>query len=472
VGPCQADEDPTGSMRKVLHICGAVVLAAGLAAADFPLKYRAFTADQIAAFPRSYGSWVVVSTVKPKELKGEPPATSGCPLYGQWWQGGTNRPPVLFRLDESKGNGKGYARLIMDLNRDGDLANDVVVLPAKLSRAPLALPEDREEMFFGPVILPANGGVNLGPHVFFVQTHLSNRQLLTTGGARDVYYGQLRVKTGWYLETVVNLPGVRRRVAVMDDDGDGQLGESWRFEPSARSVQADWGLVTGDSLLQGAGGGESFENRLFTTDCSPYPFTTDCSPFSPITYFGAQPWKIALSADSQVLHVEPWAGPLAELLVTPNGKQVRSLSLAWENPAGQWRLIKPTVVKGKALVPPGNYRVYGCLVEGKAGLFHRMRASAFDRSLKNSFSVEGGKTASVSCGAPMEIKVTADIQSPDPKNSGARMLRISAKAVGAGGETYSAYGIGKSFDRDPRRRRFVVTDHAGQKVGSGNLEFG
>jgi hypothetical protein len=467
--------------RMVMRVCGGMTLAAGIAwGGEFPLRYRALTADEVAAFPRGYGSEAVVRRAKPAGLKTEPPASSACPLYGELAADGGG--PFRFRLDESQSLGKGYDRLIIDLNRNADLTDDPVVMPAAVPGPGLSLPEDREEMLFGPIAMPADGDGNR-PAVCFAQSHLYNRRLLSRPASPEVYFGQLRLKAGWCLEASIRLPGIRQRVAVVDNNGDLRLGEAWRLKPPVRSGQGDWDLGPGDSFLQCPQEARRFENRLFTTECSPYPFTPECSPFGPILYFGARPWSAALSADSQSLRLEPWRGPLAELAVQPNGNQVRSLTLAWENPPGQWQLIKPAVLNGKALVPPGNYRLYGCLVEARAGLFHRVRASAFDRGLRNSFTAEAGKVSTIQCGAPMRIQVTAKFEKAEPAGvaelgatskpgSPARVLRVSAQAVGAGGETYSAFGFGRDFSRDSQKRGFIISRSDGKEVASGNLEFG
>jgi len=466
-------------MRYLTHICGVMALAAGLAAAeDFPLDYRTFTADEVAGFPRSSGLQAVLRRTKPLELFSEPPATSSCPLYGQFLAEATNGASFCFRLDESRGTGQGYDRLIIDLNRNGDLADDPIVPPAAAPRTPLPLPENREEMFFGPIAMPA-----ARPLVYFAQCHLYNRQLLSQPAGQEPYFGQLRLKAGWCLEAAVSLKGIRQKVGVVDNNGNLLLSQPWHLRPSAASHQADWDIGAGDCFLQRPANSSRVGNQLFTTECSLYPFTPECSPFGSILYFGAKPWRIALSADAKQLHVEPWSGSLAELVVQPHGKQVRSLSLAWENPPGQWQLIKPNVRKGRALIPPGNYRLYGCLVEGKAGLFHQLRASAFDRSLQNSFRAESGKVSAIFCGAPLEIKVAANWQLPEPSEPAnsrpalkpfpsGRVLRINAKAVGAGGETYSAWGVGQDYDRDPQHRVFIIRSQDGKEVASGNLEFG
>ena len=69
---------------------------------------------------------------------------------------------------------------------------------------------------------------------------------------------------------------------------------------------------------------------------------------------------MGLASGCKSLRVEPWPEPLAELALQPRGDQVRNVTLAWKRPNGQWQLIRPTVTGGKAMVPPGDYRLYAC----------------------------------------------------------------------------------------------------------------
>jgi hypothetical protein len=441
-----------------------------LTAEDFPLSYRELAAETVATFPRSYGSEGVLSASKPADLRNEPPAPFGHPLYGRLWTNAANSLPAIFRLEESQGAGKGHDRLIIDLNRNGDLTDDPVLHPSPCPIEAMTNNEEREEAFFGPILVPAPPGFPVKQLQYFARTHIYNRRALARGARDGLYFGQLRIQAGWCLEAAVNLNGERSRLAIVDCDGDLGIGESWHIKSPALP-DAPWDLAVGDAFLQAPGISGNFDNRLFTTECSPYPFTPRCSPFGSFLYVGAKLRKVTLADGMRHVHIEPWTEPLVEVRIGPEGKPVRNLLLARENPAGQWQLMRTSVVKGKSYVPSGSYRVYGCLLEGKAGLFQHVRASAFDRTLTNSFRAESGRVVSLVCGAPLEIKVETRLQEGQEQMA-PRVLRISAKAVGAGGETYSAYGVGKAFDRDPRKRVFVITDLAGNKITSGNLEFG
>ncbi len=80
--------------------------------ADFPLE-RAVLTPQQAALCYANGPSTGLAARVPYSLRRQPKAVSGYPLYGSL-QVGTNAP-LVFRLDESQGSGRGYDRLIFDL---------------------------------------------------------------------------------------------------------------------------------------------------------------------------------------------------------------------------------------------------------------------------------------------------------------------------------------------------------------------
>ena len=107
-------------MKKSLFLCGALLLAMpGLATAtDYPLTFKTLDAQQALSFPSGSSTYTMLQTSKPAGIVKAPPAVSQHPLYGQIAAGSEQ---LLFRMDESKGTGQGYDRLIVDVNRNGDL---------------------------------------------------------------------------------------------------------------------------------------------------------------------------------------------------------------------------------------------------------------------------------------------------------------------------------------------------------------
>ena len=108
---------------SLLAVLGGIVTAA---AGDFPLTFRTIPAKDVMAFGGGSGSYGMLSLTKPAEVKKEPKAVSAHALYGQCRES-RDAAAFLFRLDESKGDGKGYDRLIVDMNQNGDLDRKSVV---------------------------------------------------------------------------------------------------------------------------------------------------------------------------------------------------------------------------------------------------------------------------------------------------------------------------------------------------------
>ena len=104
------------------------------------------------------------------------------PLYGES-RVTPSGPAFLFRLDESKGDGKGYDELIVDMNQNGDLTDDPVSPRVVL---PTDAPDDAsDQMVFGPIQAPADKAVAGGRPVYFAQVYTFNRELTTSAaGAR------------------------------------------------------------------------------------------------------------------------------------------------------------------------------------------------------------------------------------------------------------------------------------------------
>jgi len=379
----------------------------------------------------------------------------------------------IFRLDESKGDGKGYDQLIVDMNQNGDLTDD----PVRQREAP---PTARRTsapnmMLFGPIQAPADKAIAGGRPVFFAQVYLFNRQVLNFGQAgQSVTGGQLMLKAGWYLETTVVLDGVKQKVGVYDSDSNLHLGDVSRAQTYTNRTGTTWYFRQGDTLLVDVDGSGGFENDVFQSKAY---------PFGPILYIGGKACTVALAPDCKSLRVEPWTGTLAEVALLPQGDQVRFVTLAWQQPGGQWQLIRPNVNEGRVLVPPGDYRLYSCYLLGKGAPSDQVMVSGMQRVPQTPVSIVAGKGNTLNCGAPLEIKVTATKAKAtsrlargeatgDAKVDSDSMLRISANAVGAGGEVYSTFQKGDGFNSRPPKPSFTIVQVGGKTVANGNLEYG
>src|ERR1019366_7381919 len=287
-------------MNKLIIIIGALAMGAtaSVSGEDFPLTFRTIPAKDVMSFSGGSGTYGQVGLAKPAKLRKEPKAMSKHPLYGVC-RDNPSGPAFLFRLDESKGDGKGYDQLIVDMNQNGDLTDDPVSQRA-------VLPTDRrtsqpDQMLFGPIQAPADKAVAGGRPVYFAQIYIFNRQLLTSVQAdQNIMIGQLMLKAGWYLDTTVDLNGLKQKVGVYDGDSNLRLGDISRAQTVTNRAAASrsqpekyWYFRGGDTLLVDADGSGTFDNDLFQSE--------SC-PFGPILYLGAKAYKVALAPDWQSLH--------------------------------------------------------------------------------------------------------------------------------------------------------------------------
>jgi len=464
-------------MRRIV-VC-VLVAVAGVSigfAEEFALKFQKIRAADVMAFPGGYGTYGQLRLAKPSGLNREPKAVSNRPLYGELRETERGSKGILFRLDESQGEGKGYDRLLMDMNRNGDLTDETAVAPA-------VLPEEKETensrvikpILFGPVEAPESAAVNGGRPVYFAQVYVSRLPSSLSGQQiRNIYAGQLRFKAGWYLETTVELAGVKEKVGVFDGDGNFHLGDTAQQQTYTNQGSSSWYFRPADSFLVDSDGSGAFEGD---------PFSTEATPIAPVLYLGAKPFHVTLDSSCKSLRVTPWTEDLAEVALQPRGRQVRTVNLAWEHPAGNWQLIEAVAKDGKIQVPAGSYRFYGCALLVNADSKDALMVSASQRSVKRPFKFAANTANRLRCGGPLDVKVTADkripqtweISSKTPAKTDADsdyVLRINGNFVGAGTEIYSSFGTGERFRDDPPKPTFKVADASGKTLGTGNLEFG
>jgi hypothetical protein len=461
-------------MMKPIFWCLVLVSIAITAdAAEFPLTYRTIPAAEVMSFPGGYGATSQLRPMKPSALKREPKPVSRHPLYGDFHEtpGG---PGFLARLDESKGDGKGYDQLIVDMNQNGDLTDDAVVSRVVLPGERRLGAQPTSQVLFGPIQAPAGKMIAGGRPVYFAQAYISMASFPPGAEAvQNLYAGQLRLRAGWYLETTVDVGGLKQKVGVFDGDSNLRLGDVAQPQTYTSGGETMWFFRPGDNFLVDANGSGRFERDAFDTKAR---------PFGPLLYFGAVPYKVTLTPDNKALRIEAWTGPLAEVVLQPHGDQVRSVTLAREQADDQWQLLCPGVVAGRIKVPPGNYRLSSAVLASQAGSQEGVMVSAFQRTPKEPFSFVQGKANQLRCGAPLDVKVTADKRTPAswerpgtaPKRSTDSdfVLTINATVRGGDGEIYAAFNKTGKGGGVPPKPAFTVTDAAGKKLVSGNLEFG
>ena len=468
-------------MTKSMLLCGVVLATMPFfaLAKDFPLEFKTLSAQEAMSFPDGSGMYGTFQMAKPPGIAKEPPAVSRHPLYGQL---SVQANSLWFRIDESKGDGKGYDRLLVDMNQNGDLTDDRVAQPAEQSRQTLVTSQP-EIMLFGPILAPDNRMIGAWRPIYFAQMYLYTQPAGIGLNQRDFLAGRLRFKTGWYLETTVDFDGVTRKVGVVDGNCNFRLGESDQPIIYKSGAETNWSFQGGDYFLEDNDGSGKFENSVGNSESAPY---------GPMLYLGAKPYKAVLSADCKSLGLEPWTEPLAELALQPHGGQVNGIQVAWESAPNQWQLLQPGVENGKAGVPPGNYRLYTCTIKVKSSSDETLVLNGSKRSPKDTTKAEAGASTPFKCGSPLEVKVTSRrdanvVATPAPAlgsllsrwvgkaSASSQPLQqlIQASIIGAGGETYSGFYLqDKGTLRQPPKPTFAVFTTDGKLVDSGNMEFG
>lgn len=468
-------------MRRSILSFGAVLMAVPFlsAAKEFALEFKTMAAQAAMSFPGGNGLSGVLQLSKPAEITKAPPSISKYPIFGQL---SSPTAKLLFRLDESKGDGQGYDRLVVDVNRNGDLTDDASVAQIGQPERPTD-PRSPEKVLFGPIPVPDDRKISAWRPVYFAQMHLYARRTAAGFPKQSRFLGQLRLKAGWYLAATVDIDGTARKVGIVDGNCSFRLGEVGGPTHYQSGSVTNWFFLGGDHFVLDNSGSGRFANS---------PGSLESSPFGPILYLGAKPYKAALAADCKTLRLEPWTEPLAELTLQPQGEQVNGIQLAWEDAPGEWQLLQPGVAVGKAHVPPGNYRLYTCSLKATTPAGDSLILNGYRRSPKDTVKAEANVTTRFDCGAPLRIKVTSARVTPTsvpvspnsgslsgrikgllPNKSAPVLQRIQASVIGAGGETYSSFVLlDKKGSRQPPKPVFTIRTVDGKQVGSGNLEFG
>lgn len=454
---------------KNAWVFSVVTFAAGFTAlaVELPLEFKSIEPSQISDFPGGGGAYGQLRLKTPDALKKQPPAKSKFPLFAQF-EAAENMQPMVGRVDESKGDGKGYDELLLDLNRNGDLTDDTPIRLRTIQKG------SDEAVEFGPVKMP--GTLYGGTPTLYGGVYLANMAMVrsanTSMDRENLFAGQVRVQAGWFLQAKLKLDGTSHLVGIYDANFNNRLGEPPKPSTYRRDDQENWYFTSGDSLLVDAD-----HSGRFTTD----PFGAELCAFGPLLYLGATPMRVKLSTDAKSLSLVSWEGPLAEVVLGSKPQQVRTIKVAWKRGTDDWQLIRPAIVDGKIKLPPGEYRLYSCALVGEPSRGNSVMVSAYQNVPKQPFRVEAGKPNLLKCGGPLDVKVTATKRKPQPweergltasASDSDFVLAINANVAGADGELYSSFLSGPKFNTRPAEPTFTVTGAGSKQLANGKLEYG
>jgi hypothetical protein len=457
-----------GMKIKMLVMGAAMMTLPGAAmATEHPLEFKTIKPGEVMSFPGGSGISAQALSRKPVEIRKEPAAASTRPLYGEFIS--TSRR-MHFRIDESAGTGKGYDRLVLDLNTNRDLTDDAVIrLVVETNKSRVLSPSMK---MFGPITAPAE--FNVGGHQleYFAQLYVYS---LSEGSEAQIpVQGQLRLKTGWYMETTAEIDGAKRRVALVDANCNYRLGDSLvpsTYRRSGQENTTNWFFQNGDMVLVDLDNSGRYQDS---------PIRSEMLPYYPMAYLGSTPSKISISTGIRSLVIEPWTEPMAELDIQPHGDQVDQVQVAVENAPGAWQLMMAKVTKGKTRVPPGPCRLYACTILGKTPSGDTLFLGGNKSEIGEAIQCPAGVTTPFKCGAPLKATVSSErnrhvtvSETGDVPSEMNTEYYIRASLVGAGGETYSRFLTASAKGTgQPSKPTFLVTDSQGGKVESGTMEYG
>jgi hypothetical protein len=192
-----------------------------------------------------------IKKARPTAITKEPETVSQQPLYGIMDRGSYGASwdrQFIFRLDEPEGNNTGHSQLIMDLNGNGDLTDDPVFqeLPGLTEREwnPRGPRLRNESVVFGPIEIPTENPGGLWHPAIRLQANLSYR-----GNTGEFITGLLCCEALSYLETSVDLGGVKEKIWIADANFNMRLGDTHKLGVRRGPDGDSWEFSGGDMIV-------------------------------------------------------------------------------------------------------------------------------------------------------------------------------------------------------------------------------
>jgi hypothetical protein len=450
-----------------------LLVAGGLTAVPVGAEQFTFTVKNLSltesrALPGGYGDYGSVIARNTSNVK-TPPAKSAYPLYGVLFRNQSQGRPCVF-LDESKGTGKGYDRMIIDLNENGDFTDDPVVngLPSGVNSSS----SDFEQSDFGPIDLPENKAKGIWRPKIFANIYLYNKNAIKEARNNgETQVGQLRIHAANLLETSVELNGVKQKFGLVDANCNFTVGDSVTVSKIKRRPDApeSWYMSPGDYFLRDVDNSGKFERSQTVTEAQ---------PFSKFIYFGGKPYTVKVSDNLSAIDFQPFTGPSGKLKIKGD---VTELVLGLDGASCE--AVSPDIVGGQAIVPAGKYHLSRCVVSAKnRDGFVRVQSSDVPDKV---FTVSEDNATELEAGQPLVLsvlteKTTGTGESSSLMGSARRLfggspgqsyeLRMNVEVNGTGGEKYA--GFTRSSGEYVPAPRFQVCDAQGKELLSGNFEYG
>jgi hypothetical protein len=469
-------------VKTLIRVAAAFIVFGGLTAlaaraAQFPLQVRDLDVNDAMTLPGGHGAYGSLSALRPAQANQLPATKSKYPLFSTLVrQDGARRVTdggMVFMFDESQGTGKGYDRLVVDLNGNGDLTDDPVW--ERIGDGAGEMNQHYERQRFGPVPMPETAQVGAWRPRFYVEVFVFNREILQHGqGEMLGHIGQMRVRSGNLLMAEVEVNDVKQRLGLVDGNLNFRIGDPATTTEFTRSPggRTTWYLMPSDYLLRDLDGSGSFRSQ---------PGQEMAEPLSSLAFFGGKPFSLSLAKDLEWIRFEPYPGATGQLDL---GSDVAWVLVGRQMAEGSWEALSPALENGKTILPAGTYRVSNLAIQSRDS--RKVRLTSYDVPLKP-LEVVAGQTFKAEVGTPIRLDVTAQKRAARPGESlgvmgairnmfGGRgrgpedaILEIGVSVFGRADEAYSGFSAAGEGRLPPPRFEILAE---GKAVASGDFEYG
>jgi hypothetical protein len=455
----------------LVGVVAASLTASMVSAESFSFTVKNLTMQESHVIAGGYGDYGSVMINSSSGIKA-PKLTSSRPLYGVMHRNNNQGKPTVI-LDESKGTGKGYDRLIFDINENGDFTDDPVFngTPANVNSSN----DDYEQNDFGPIELPAKKTVGIWRPRFYVNVYLYNkRELKSATKDSQQQIGQIRLQAGNLLEAQVDINGIKQKIGLIDGNCNFTLGDPVSISKVYRRANdpGSWYLAPGDSYVRDIDGSGKYQRSQAGKESE---------IFSKYVYFRGKPYLAKVSEDLKSVSFEPFTGLTGEFKLDPTVTRV-----VFGLEGTTWEAVTPEIVEGKVVVPVGNYHISTCMISAKdaSGVVQANTTDVPDKM----FAVKAGQATDLQVGQPLKLSILAEKQpangnepagmgssknlfsSTNSNSKQSYVLQMNVQIAGAATEKYSG------FTRDQggyiAAPRFQILDVKGKELASGNFEYG
>jgi len=435
------------SFRVAVVVVSLVLLSSCLTGAEFHLEVVGLDRTEALSLPGVSGA--LVYPAQPDGLTSEPTPVSALPLYGTLPTG------CSFRLDETHGTGSGYDELLVDVNKDGNLADDKAYTTKGLKSGKSMLTIGQH---FGPISMkPDCATAGLQQASYYAGLTIYNPKRLSKGGMQTgEAAGFLVTKPATYLRAHVVLGSRTNILGFVDGNGDSCLGDTARFRSPAQARVRDWQWWRSDYLFRDGSAWGPFARRLSAGTLE---------PGSDVIYFAGQPYLVSLT--EQRVRLDPCEA--TGLLKLTSDTPITSLVLLRKTTSGEWSPLVPQVTGNIVRAPVGTYQLLSCSFTATRGK-EIFTGHAFTTSTRQDAVVDTTHSTVLPCGTPLSLKVTATPSSEFHPYPG---VALRATLLGGGGESYGSF-VRKGATTQaaaPQPAQFRVDGGwAGQVLGSMKLD--